>query len=93
MKKPITVGIIGDYQPDFHPHPATNEALTHSAAVLGLALEVVWLPTTSLERETGQIVQPFDALWCAPGSPYQSMAGALAAIRFAREAGRPFIGT
>jgi CTP synthase (UTP-ammonia lyase) len=35
----------------------------------------------------------FDALWCAPGSPYQSMDGALQGIRFAREEGWPFIGT
>jgi CTP synthase (UTP-ammonia lyase) len=93
MKKPITVAIIGDYQPDFEPHPATNEALAHSAAALGVAVEVSWLPTPSLERQTAQTLQPFDALWCAPGSPYQSMTGALQAIRFAREAGRPFIGT
>jgi len=32
-------------------------------------------------------------IWCVPGSPYASMDGALNAIRFAREHGRPFLGT
>ena len=35
----------------------------------------------------------FSALWCVPASPYANTAGAVAAIRFARETGRPFLGT
>lgn len=35
----------------------------------------------------------FDAVWVLPGSPYASEAGALAAIRTAREDGIPFLGT
>ncbi len=36
---------------------------------------------------------PYDALWGAPASPYNSMEGALCAIRFAREHNWPFLGT
>ena len=32
-------------------------------------------------------------MWCVPGSPYHSAEGALAAIRFAREKRRVFLGT
>ncbi len=35
----------------------------------------------------------FRGIWCVPASPYASTAGALAAIRFARESGHPFLGT
>ena len=35
----------------------------------------------------------YDALWCSPGSPYRSTAGAQAGIRHARERGVPFLGT
>lgn len=35
----------------------------------------------------------FGAIWCVPGSRYASTAGALAAIRFARERSLPFLGT
>ena len=47
---------------------------------------------------TGEIRDPsrvaaFDGLWCVPASPYRSMEGALLAIQFAREHGRPFLGT
>src|SRR4051812_5579566 len=86
------IGIIGDYNPAFPPHQATDAALGHAAARLGLALDVTWLPTTSLDPLPAAITA-YDGLWCAPGSPYQSATGALRAIRYAREAGVPCIGT
>lgn len=39
------------------------------------------------------MMREYDAFWCAPGSPYRSLTGALDAIRFAREERVPFIGT
>lgn len=35
----------------------------------------------------------YNGLWIAPGSPYRSMTGALAAIAYARTSGVPLIGT
>ncbi len=94
MSESLSVGIIGDYEPASRFHAATNVALQHAAGALSLDLNIVWLPTPSLEEERREsILRKFDALWCAPGSPYRSMEGALQAIRFAREQGRPFVGT
>jgi CTP synthase (UTP-ammonia lyase) len=52
----------------------------------------VWQGTAALEADPTPLAG-CDALWCVPGSPYASMAGALAAIRRAREQARPFLGT
>jgi CTP synthase (UTP-ammonia lyase) len=94
MQKALTVGIIGDYNPASRYHLATDEALQHAAAALSAGVAVTWLPTAGLEGERcAETLAQFDALWCAPGSPYASMEGALHAIRFARERGRPFVGT
>jgi CTP synthase (UTP-ammonia lyase) len=93
MTTQLRIGIIGDYNPDFHPHQATNAALQHAAGQLHLAVASEWLPTPLLAQDADRRLRRFDALWCAPGSPYQSMAGALQGIRFAREQGWPFIGT
>jgi CTP synthase (UTP-ammonia lyase) len=46
-----------------------------------------------LETDAGARLTAYDAVWCAPGSPYLSLDGALAGIRFARENAVPFIGT
>jgi CTP synthase (UTP-ammonia lyase) len=93
MTTPVRVGIIGDYNADFLPHQATNAAIQHAADQLNLNAAVEWLSTPLLAHDPAPQLRHFDALWCAPGSPYQSMAGALQGIRFAREQGVPFIGT
>ena len=94
MSQLLRIGIIGDLDPSRPSHRATNEALAHAAGALSVTLEICCLPTPSLEQESGQsTLRQYDALWCAPGSPYKSMAGALRAIRFARERGWPFLGT
>jgi CTP synthase (UTP-ammonia lyase) len=93
MAERVRIGIIGDF--DGRPsHLATNEAIAHSAAALGLVTEAHWLPTPLLLRPEGeQALAHCDGLWASPGSPYQSMEGALAGIRFARERAWPFVGT
>jgi CTP synthase (UTP-ammonia lyase) len=92
MKSKIKIGVIGDY--DGRPsHRATNEAIRHCALQLGLQQETQWIPTDSLEDDISQSLIDFDALWCAPGSPYKSTQGAMNAIQFARENNYPFIGT
>lgn len=92
MCNQIRIGIIGDY--DGRPaHIATNEAIKHGAARLGLEVETVWVSTDSLLDGIQEILQGFAGLWCAPGSPYKSMIGAINGIQFARENNYPFIGT
>ena len=93
MTTRVRIGIIGDYNADFRPHQATDAAIQHAANYLGVTAAVEWLPTPLLTHHPETQLRRFDALWCAPGSPYQSMAGALVAIRFAREQQWPFIGT
>lgn len=93
MKK-IRIGIIGDYKASFEPHRATDAALTHAASALSLGIDAVWLPTASLDLpDAVRSLASFCGLWVAPGSPYQSMNGALKAIQFARESRLPVLGT
>lgn len=92
MKDPLNITVIGDFDSSYAPHVATNNAISHSAKLLGLQAAVTWLATESLE--TGlRPVTAADALWCAPGSPYRSLRGALAALRFGREHRVPTLGT
>jgi CTP synthase (UTP-ammonia lyase) len=88
----VRVAIVGDYQPDHETHPATNAAIEHAAGSLGCAAETIWLPTPSVEEAPRQLAG-FDGLIIAPGSPYQSMQGALEAARFARTEDVPLLAT
>jgi CTP synthase (UTP-ammonia lyase) len=93
MTRAVTIGVIGEFNPEFPPHAATNAALGHAAAAVGIEVDVRWLNTVELEDLPVGELAGHDALWCAPGSPYRSMDGALRAIRLARESDWPFLGT
>jgi CTP synthase (UTP-ammonia lyase) len=94
MNAPLRIGIIGDFDLQKQSHTATNEALQHAAHALAVPIEMSWLPTSPLDADdVASQLDPYDALWASPGSPYHSMEGALRAIRFAREYGRAFLGT
>ena len=93
MSRALSLGIIGDYEPERLSHRAVSAALDHTADYLSVKLDVRWLPTESLlEPEYHEILGQFTALWGAPGS-YRSQDGAINGIRYAREMNRPFLGT
>ncbi len=93
MDRTVKVGVVGDFDASSALHAATNAALNHAAAALGIPVTISWVQTPTLEDGPASALEMFDALWCSPGSPYKSMDGALAGIRFAREQGRPFFAT
>jgi CTP synthase (UTP-ammonia lyase) len=80
------IAVIGDYSDRNQTHRATNAEL--SAA--GVSFE--WVPTPAIGT-ADESLRRFDGLWISPGSPYASMDGALAAVRYAREIGVPLVGT
>jgi CTP synthase (UTP-ammonia lyase) len=89
-----SLAIVADFNPSSKSHAATNNAIAHSAGALGLDVAPRWLATTELAQPGGlKQLTFFDGLWIGPGSPYASMEGALAAIRFGRENGIPVLGT
>jgi len=82
------VGVVGDFSPRNETHAATNESLAHA----GLSFE--WVPTGDVPPADARArLGAYAGLLIAPASPYVSMDGALAAVRFARERGVPLVGT
>jgi len=87
------IGIIGDYNAAYTGHRDTCEALDAAGLRTGVDVGYEWVATDAIEAAGPSILDAFDGLWASPGSPYKSMDGALAGIRYAREHDRPFIGT
>lgn len=87
----LRIGVVGDRDDAIVAHRAVPLALERAAAMQGHALRVEWIPTDEIEAT--RRVLGYHGLWCVPGSPYRSMAGALVAIRHARECPVPFLGT
>ncbi len=89
-----SLAIVADFDPGSKSHIATNDAIQHSAASLGLVVAPRWIATAELARPDGlKQLAELRGLWIGPGSPYVSMEGALSAIRIARERGIPLLGT
>jgi CTP synthase (UTP-ammonia lyase) len=93
MVRPVRIALVGDFDPEVTAHRAIPEALQLSAIRLGLDVAPAWVYTSAITPPTPPKLSEFAAVWCVPASPYASMDGALAAVRFARESGRPFLGT
>ncbi len=94
VTEPVRIGIIGDFNPEFRSHHATNDSLQHAAHKLEMKVESAWVSTPSLLEPTARAtLDSFDGLWASAGSPYKSFDGMLKGIEFARVHDRPFLGT
>jgi len=90
----VRIGILGDFNPEFPSHHATNNAIQHAARKLNMTVDSQWLPTPSLAApDSEKLLETFDGLWASPGSPYKSFDGMLKGIEFARRRDWPFLGT
>jgi CTP synthase (UTP-ammonia lyase) len=90
----LRIGIVGDFEPSYHSHFATNAALYDAATALEVPLEIRWIPTPSLvDGDAERILGRRDGLIASPGSPYKSFDGMLRGIAFARTRDWPFVGT
>lgn len=90
--EPVRIGLIGERDPTVISHQAIPEALRLAGQEEDTPVAGEWVGTRLIELEPA-VVSGFDGLWCVPNSPYRSLAGALSAIRFARETPLPFLGT
>lgn len=90
----IRIGIIGEFDENFRPHVATNEALDHAIKQSGIStIEFEWISTESILPAFEEIRTRFNGYWIAPGSPYKNMQAALEIIGYARENKIPVLGT
>jgi CTP synthase (UTP-ammonia lyase) len=90
----VRIGVVGDYNPANETHVSTTTAVQDAAAGIGVAAEVTWIPTEEIDPSGDRATRlDYDGLFISPGSPYQSLNGAVAAIEHARLRSIPLLGT
>lgn len=92
MSSASRLALIGDHDPASTAHRGVPLALS-LAADNRHSCECQWIHTSQLTANPATQFAGFDGVWCVPGSPYGNGDGVIAAIRFARETGLPFLGT
>lgn len=89
----MKIAIIGDFDPNQKLHLATNDAIEHAKQLVQSDVTSEWIPTDELQGKPDGFAEEYHGFFIAPGSPYNSMAGALSIIKYARESKVPTIGT
>jgi len=89
---PAHLALVGDFKPAAIAHQAIPQALEFAARDETVAVTWTWVPTATI-RDAARDLAQFSGIWVVPASPYVSMDGALAAIRWARETKRPVLGS
>ena len=87
---PTRLALVGDRSPHVRSHVRIPALLTTLHTRDHIDLDAYWISTDEVDEQT---IAGFDGVWLLPGSPYRSEAGAVTAVRTARERGIPFLGT
>ena len=90
MKSSLRVALIGDYRANAVAHQAIPPAVQLAASALSLDVTADWIATSDIKQHN---LADYHALWLVPGSPYLNDDGVFATIRWAREQGKPFLGS
>lgn len=89
----MKIAIIGEFNAQFRPHVATNEALEHVRLQTKVDFVVDWVSTETVASKMEEVLAIYAGFWIAPGSPYKNMMGAINLIQQTRERGIPTLGT
>jgi CTP synthase (UTP-ammonia lyase) len=86
------IAIVGDHSDRHTAHRAIPKALELARQSSGADVGWEWVATRTLIDAPSALAR-FSAAWFAPATPYENTQGAIDAIRWAREGGRPVLGT
>ena len=87
-----TIALVGDHSEEHTAHRAVPRALELARGLAGVDVGWEWVATRSVTSAARDLAA-HAAVWVVPASPYENTLGALGAIRWARETGRPFLWT
>ena len=86
----LKIAVIGEFC-DIEPHIALNRVLDDLKDEMNFDYE--WVDTLRVEQEGDSLLEQYAGIWSAPGSPFKSLEGTLAAVTWAREKNIPHLGT
>ncbi|MGH2442617.1 MAG: CTP synthase [Chloroflexota bacterium] len=92
-KPALPIAIVGKYVKSPDAYMSIVEALKHAGLHHGVDVEIQWVDSEDLERETniGQL-EPAAGIVVGPGFGSRGVEGKIRAARFARESDAPYLG-
>lgn len=94
MPRTRRIVIVGERDLTKRAHAGIEASLELFGREFGADFAYDWISTALVTPDTiDRVLGDATGVWCAPGSPYASTAGALLAIQHARERKKVFLGT
>lgn len=56
----MEIAIVGEFDQNFRPHIATNEAIEHSSKLIDVDFAAKWISTDYIETNFEQIIERYD---------------------------------
>ncbi len=93
-KSACTVAIVGKYTANGDAYKSIAEALVHAGAESSTDVQIRWIESDQFENtaEPAQLLADVDGVVIAPGFGGRGIEGKIAALKFVRETGIPFLG-
>ncbi len=92
-KPKIKIAIVGKYVELHDAYMSVREATRHAALSLGLEDEILWIHSSTLEKERGEeLLQGADGIIVPGGFGERGTEGKILAARYARENKIPYLG-
>ncbi|MFA0777531.1 MAG: hypothetical protein PVTTEEND_001245, partial [Candidatus Fervidibacter sp.] len=92
-KDEVTIAMVGKYVQLRDAYLSVAEALKHGGFAHQLSVQIRWVDAEQLTDETApQLLNDVDGIVVPGGFGYRGIEGKIAAIRYAREHGVPFLG-
>src|SRR5450432_3834763 len=88
------IALIGERDPAKKAHLGIEASLALYRREVDPHLEYNWVNSAAITSESvDSLFGDTTGIWCTPGSPYESAAGAIRAIALARTGHKAFLGT
>ncbi len=91
--EPVTIGLVGKYIDLPDAYLSVVESLRHGALAAGVALDLRWIPSDEVDGLlAASYLEGVDGIVVPGGFGVRGIEGKIAAVRYARENGIPFLG-
>ncbi|MDD3519046.1 MAG: CTP synthase [Chromatiales bacterium] len=88
----VTVGMVGKYVDMTDAYKSLNESLTHAGIQAGTKVHIRYIDSERIERAGIDCLKDLDAILVPGGFGNRGVEGKIAAARYAREHGVPYLG-
>jgi CTP synthase len=88
----INLAMVGKYVQNRDSYISLNEALTHAGVKTRTRVNIHFIESTDIEERGTAVLQGMDAILVPGGFGERGVEGKIAAVRYAREQGIPYLG-